>query len=487
MNQLLSIVDDALVIKKLSVQTLDGPVQATDDLKVDGNIFVNRDIKAKRNVDISGILTVDTLKVKNLVADNESVGKSDPKVDFTFVAKGEKNLEGKGLIWLDNESGAKQFVYKEGNTLWSSMDIELIKKSAYKINKQRVLSETELGPSVIRSNLRKVGELEGLKVSGQVEFDSWVFFNTINNTVGINTENPAATLGVVVENGIEVIVGSRGDRTAAIGTFTCNTLDIVTDNKTRMSFKENGDITFGNPKFNNASIKIHGKLEVDEIVTKQGNKDQNLIIFRHSDNSAPYQTGLLWKHDLSTKQFVYAAAPDRLYTTETIDLAEGKWFSIDGNLIVSRTTLGDSVTNSNIEKLGILRTLEVEGESNFKASINVNNINVSTLSNSDRFSIIVDSEEELVINANNDINIGNTENINRKIFINGNTNFRGSLNLNSKTIITGDSAPDSGTWSKGDICFNNNPTMEGFVGWICVNAGTPGVWCSFGLIMPNRG
>ncbi|NDG33160.1 hypothetical protein EB118_24215, partial [bacterium] len=412
MNQLLSIVDDALVIKKLSVQTLDGPVQATDDLKVDGNVFVNRDIKAKRNVDISGILTVDTLKVKNLVTENEKSSKTDPNKEFTFVAKGEKNLDGKGLIWLDGDTGAKQFVYKEGNILWSSMDIDLIKRSAYRINKQKVLTENELGSSVVRSNLRKVGELEGLKVSGQVEFDNWVFFNTVNNTVGINTENPSSTLGVVVENGIEVIIGSKGDKTAAIGTFTCNSLDIITDNKTRMSLRENGDIIFGNPKFSNAVLKVYGKLEVDEIITKETNKDKNLIVFKRNDGAPAYQTGLLWQHGSVTKQFLYTLNPDRLYTTEIMDLAEGKWFSIDNSMTLSKTTLGDSVTNSNIEKLGILRSLEVQGESKFHSAINADNINVSTLTNKDNFKIVVDNEEELVITANSNIIIGSVDNTN---------------------------------------------------------------------------
>jgi Pectate lyase superfamily protein len=42
--------------------------------------------------------------------------------------------------------------------------------------------------------------------------------------------------------------------------------------------------------------------------------------------------------------------------------------------------------------------------------------------------------------------------------------------------------PTSGTWSKGDLIYNTNPTAGGYVGWICTVSGTPGTWKGFGLI-----
>jgi Pectate lyase superfamily protein len=45
-----------------------------------------------------------------------------------------------------------------------------------------------------------------------------------------------------------------------------------------------------------------------------------------------------------------------------------------------------------------------------------------------------------------------------------------------------ESIPTSGTWIKGDIAYNTNPTPGGYVGWICTVSGTPGTWKGFGLI-----
>ena len=45
-------------------------------------------------------------------------------------------------------------------------------------------------------------------------------------------------------------------------------------------------------------------------------------------------------------------------------------------------------------------------------------------------------------------------------------------------------APVAGTWAVGDIVFNTAPTAGGFIGWVCVTAGTPGTWKQFGAVVP---
>lgn len=47
---------------------------------------------------------------------------------------------------------------------------------------------------------------------------------------------------------------------------------------------------------------------------------------------------------------------------------------------------------------------------------------------------------------------------------------------------TGTAAPTSGTWEQGRIVWNRAPAASGFIGWVCVTAGTPGTWKTFGAI-----
>jgi hypothetical protein len=485
MNQLLSIVDDGLVIKKLSVETLDGPVQTTDDVSVQGNIFVERDIKARRNIDVLGTLTVDTLKVKNFTVENQNSAPAvNPEIDFSFVGVTEKNLDGQGLIWLDKETGSKQFVYKEGNKLWSTMNIDLARDRSYKINKLDVLTSTELGSSVIYSNLRRVGELEGLTVSGQVAIDSWAFFNSYNNSFGINTENPNGTMGVVVDNNVEVIIGSKEADVAVLGTFTSNNLDLITDNKTRVSIKRTGEIIFGQAGLKNAVVKIYGKLEVDEIITSNSD-GQNSITFKNSTSISSNNKGLLWQQSTGLKKLVYINNPDKIYSSENLDLGEGKWYSINEKMVLSSTTLGTSITESNLEKVGRLRSLTVEGDTTLLGNTNIQQLSLSNISSTGSFNVNVDNTNHLSVSST-EINIGNEAYNDRTLNLYGLAKFRNYFAINDKKILTGTSAPTSGRWSRGDICYNEEPIMEGYVGWVCVEPGEPGRWCPFGLIMPVR-
>lgn len=45
-------------------------------------------------------------------------------------------------------------------------------------------------------------------------------------------------------------------------------------------------------------------------------------------------------------------------------------------------------------------------------------------------------------------------------------------------------APTTGTWKRGDITYNAEPSAGGYIGWVCVVGGTPGTWKAFGAIVP---
>jgi hypothetical protein len=45
-----------------------------------------------------------------------------------------------------------------------------------------------------------------------------------------------------------------------------------------------------------------------------------------------------------------------------------------------------------------------------------------------------------------------------------------------------DTAPNYGTYAVGDIVYNDTPLANGAIGWVCVTAGTPGTWKTFGTI-----
>jgi parallel beta-helix repeat protein len=42
--------------------------------------------------------------------------------------------------------------------------------------------------------------------------------------------------------------------------------------------------------------------------------------------------------------------------------------------------------------------------------------------------------------------------------------------------------PANGTWRVGDVVWHKAPAASGFIGWVCITAGTPGTWKTFGPI-----
>jgi hypothetical protein len=49
-------------------------------------------------------------------------------------------------------------------------------------------------------------------------------------------------------------------------------------------------------------------------------------------------------------------------------------------------------------------------------------------------------------------------------------------------FTVGTAAPTTGTWGRGDRVYNSLPVPGGVEGWVCVTAGTPGTWKTFGAI-----
>ena len=107
-------------------------------------------------------------------------------------------------------------------------DIRLHKAGLMYIGNDCVMSRSELGSSVVYSNLRKVGRLTSLTVDGRFDAGYTLTVNDMKNQVGINTEEPIGALHVVSGGGAEVVIdGSGAD--GYIGTARNQSLVLGTD------------------------------------------------------------------------------------------------------------------------------------------------------------------------------------------------------------------------------------------------------------------
>jgi hypothetical protein len=483
MSQLFTIENDRIVINKLALTELVG------------------DVTHSGNLTITDTLTVETLNVKNLKTNGNSFSQTG-----NWVSNTEADINGKGFSWTWGE-GSVNLQYRDGGRIWANGDIDLDTKKTYKIDNVSVLSAGALGPTIVKSNLKQVGQLNNLTVLGNTSIGQFAFFDSGLGRIGVNTETPNGAIGIV-ENDIEIVIGSSRIGSATIGTYTNHDLNIITDNTPRIILKNSGEITV------NSDVKINGTLHVETIVSDTRVDRTSPLEFKATRDTAIYGRGLIWTGTGPTRQLVMMANPDRLWSSESIDVSVGQGYYVNGQVVLTDTGLGDTVVNSNLSKLGNLESLTVIGASKFIGNIDgerstatfknaifnngVNQLNITSIGLNASSNIVVSlaTQDEVFYADSNEIVLGNKSSARRPVKVNGPMSIgvnnpdpdvdftvKGNVSIANRKFITGLQAPTQGTFSKGDICWNNDPQGDNYIGWVCVVEGTPGTWLPFGAIV----
>lgn len=432
-----------------------------------------------RSQGIEDLATVETLTIHNgkIIVKNVAATESLLVTGASF-----NEVENKGLRWTDGRK-SKSLVYKQGN-LFTDMSVNLAEEHTYQINDTSVLSFTELGSTVTKSNLKVVGTLRTLKVSGHTELGEFLYVNSDLNRVGINTDSPKTALSIH-DNSVEIGIGSLKNKTAMIGTLSNDALEIIADGVARITVNTNGD------------IKINGKLYVDQIITDAS----PLLIFKETKELTNYGKGLIYGQLVGpNKQFVFQGQPDKFWSTESIDLAFEKYYAIENHMVLNKTSLGSTVTHSSLTQLGVLEDLQVAGDAAIARRLSTNSIEIGRfILDEDQLSVrdsfTINRAEVSDFNIAENISIGNSTNSSRTVSVYGKLavgganpaqdsvlTVNGTVSFDNKRFKVGSGAPASGQYNKGDIVWNNDPKPSDYIGWVCVTPGTPGVWLPFGAI-----
>ena len=334
---------------------------------------------------------------------------------------------------------------------------------------------------------------------------------TIANTQA--AEMPAATVNSISGNAIH---GGKITLLKSTG---------INDKATRTSLLVEDDmITVGNMDVDNliGDIDVSGALNVQGILTAGKLHVEELSstqkVTQNIDFTAQGGTidmmGMQWRQDgEATKQIVWRG--DRFYISNTIDLHRNAVIEIDNIPVLSADKLGVTVKHSELETVGTLNGLRIAGDLSvdefvtydsgtmrFAIGAEAPNAQLSVASNEAEFvvdpefdhirvgayttskmSLITDNKERIVIKEQGGVEVKGTLGI--KVQYPGDDvdlQVAGAIRFADKRLAVGNEMPTTGNNNQGDIVYDNNPQAGGFMGWVCVESGAPGIWKQFGKI-----
>lgn len=267
--------------------------------------------------------------------------------------------------------------------------------------------------------------------------------------------------------------------------------------------------------------EIHAhKLHVDEVSADVRNERTSNLEFK-GENGNPNGKGLIWTGGEVTKQFTLQ--PDRLFSSENIDVARDKDYKINNQTVINSTELGTGIIKSNLRKVGTLVNLATEGNLNIdnyvffdsdsqrlglgtqepNGGLSLRNLEHEFIVDSEdektfklgtwsttELKIITDDKTRISIGATGNIELHNKVSISSKLGV-GVKNFSSDADITSAGPIrfdgikmeSGATTPVDGSYTIGDIVWNTNPKPTSHIGWVCIRAGTPGEWKPFGQIL----
>ena len=164
--------------------------------------------------------------------------------------------------------------------------------------------------------------------------------------------------------------------------------------------------------------------------------------------------------------------------------------TLNGKELIDGNNLGGFVTSSNLQKVGVLQELQVQGESFLSQTLYVTNkrTGINTIEPAQALSIW-DQEVEIGFGkkTNNVAVIETPRNQALVISSNGKNNITvtpdggvtvNQINMGTMSFTVADAPPQTDL-PKGSVVFNSNPSLGGPLGWVSLGNAA---WANFGII-----
>ena len=228
--------------------------------------IVDESSKIQLRINDEGIITTNNITAENLLIDDNAFLKN-AIVDGNLLING-PILSSQTLN--DYISDVAQPIIQQAINENNNNHIDLSNRNL--VNGDRfVINNDSLGPQIINSNLRKVGNLTELTVSGQAIIHETLVVT--DKRVGINTESATGALSVWDEDS-EFTLTKHSPKTMYAGSTRITDLILGSNNQEQIGLRTNGVIELnGQVRFNGLLISI-----VDRIPERIGEPGEIAIM-----------------------------------------------------------------------------------------------------------------------------------------------------------------------------------------------------------------
>jgi hypothetical protein len=190
---------------------------------------------------------------------------------------------------------------------------------------------------------------------------------------------------------------------------------------------------------------------------------------------------------------------------------------VNHNEVIWKDTLGKAIKKSYLQEVGVLKNLQVRNTfyvGDGRVGVNTTAPSADFSVNSGGYEILTTMQESnafvgththvafaigtdltprLTCRANGDVVVGAEAGKPVKLNVYGqlgigvkypqeSLDVDGNIKFAERTFAAGEKEPSDGRWNTGSIVWNEKPSINHPVGWVCIKGGKPGSWRPFGLI-----
>ena len=231
-------------------------------------------------------------------------------------------------------------------------------------------------------------------------------------------------------------------------------------------------------------LTVEGQLAVNGNLSVNGQIDKNCIFY--TDLISEATTSAL----TNMNRGLFDSFSDLVFDRIKIEGLNLSKIKLNDAEVIVDNRLGSTIISSNLQHLGILKELQVSGESLLAETLYVTpkRVGINTIEPSSALAIW-DQEVEITAGKKSaDVGTFGTPR-KQKLILSSNSkenlllDVDGSVQVDDLHIgtmrFTAASAPPNFVSQKGHVVWNTNPSLGGPLGWICLGASN---WANFGVI-----